>query len=76
MRFAHAVRNDEFSRVKRPSLIMAGLGCITADARIVPVWTSAGLIAPEPWNPWLDGGERDAARNGRSRETRELALAG
>ena len=55
---------------------MAGLGRITADARIVPVWTSAGLIAPEPWSPWLDCGERDAARNGRSRETRELALAG
>ncbi|WP_024749812.1 transporter substrate-binding protein [Methylosinus trichosporium] len=23
------------------------------QGRILPVWTSAGLIAPEPWSPWL-----------------------
>ena len=35
----------------------AVIGRITADARIVPVWTSDGLIAPEPWSPWLERGE-------------------
>jgi urea transport system substrate-binding protein len=29
------------------------IGEMTADGRIVPVWKSAGLIAPEPWSPWL-----------------------
>jgi urea transport system substrate-binding protein len=32
----------------------AVIGRITPDTRIVPVWQSPGLIAPEPWSPWLD----------------------
>ena len=46
---------------------------ITAEARIVQIWMSDGLIAPEPWSPWLDGDERAAARNGTRRELRDLA---
>ena len=34
----------------------AVIGRITADARIVPIWMSASLIAPEPWSPWLERG--------------------
>ena len=30
---------------------------MTADARIVPVWMSETLIAPEPWSPWLHHGD-------------------
>lgn len=51
----------------------AMIGRITADARIVPIWISQGLIAPEPWSPWLERG--DAARRAASREARTLALA-
>ena len=40
----------------------------------MPIWMSDGLIAPEPWSPWLDRDEH--VRNGKTRETRELALAG
>ena len=54
----------------------AVIGRITEDARIVPIWMSDGLIAPEPWSPWLDRDEHAAVRNGTTRETRELALAG
>ena len=55
----------------------AVIGRITEDGRIVPVWTSNGLIAPEPWSPWLEGTDRDTARNGTiARTTRDLALAG
>jgi hypothetical protein len=49
---------------------------ITADARIVPIWMSQGLIAPEPWSPWLERGEMAAPRHPASREARQLALAG
>ena len=35
------------------SRIPAVIGRITPDARIVPIWMSDGLIAPEPWSPWL-----------------------
>jgi urea transport system substrate-binding protein len=54
----------------------AVIGRITEDARIVPIWTSNGLIAPEPWSPWLESHDRDGARNGTSRPHRDLALAG
>ena len=54
----------------------AVIGRITADARIVPIRMSDGLIAPEPWSPWLDRDERDVARNGSARQPRELALVG
>jgi urea transport system substrate-binding protein len=54
----------------------AVIGRITADARIVPIWTSAGLIAPEPWSPWLERDDLGPARNGTARRPRELALAG
>jgi len=29
------------------------IGRMTADARIVPIWQSEGLLAPRPWSPWL-----------------------
>ena len=54
----------------------AVIGRIAADGRIVPVWMSQGLIAPEPWSPWLNRDDRDTARSGTSRQHRELALAG
>jgi urea ABC transporter urea binding protein len=54
----------------------AVIGRITEDARIVPIWTSAGLIAPEPWSPWLERDDLGPARNGTARRPRELALAG
>ena len=38
------------------------IGRITADARIVPISMSAGLIAPEPWSPWLDRDARTTPR--------------
>ena len=41
----------------------AVIGRITADARIVPIWMSAGLIAPEPWSPWLERGATAAPRH-------------
>jgi urea transport system substrate-binding protein len=52
----------------------AVIGRVTADARIVLIWTSQGLIAPEPWSPWLE--RTDAALNGTSPALRQLALAG
>jgi hypothetical protein len=55
----------------------AVIGRITADARIVPIWMSAGLIAPEPWSPWLSGSDRAIALSGTTaRATRDLALVG
>jgi urea ABC transporter urea binding protein len=58
------------------------VGEMTADGRIVPVWKSASLIAPDPWSPWLARAEDAGAWNaGRRRddgdtETRRLAYAG
>jgi hypothetical protein len=54
------------------------IGRITADARIVPIWMSQGLIAPEPWSPWPERDDRTAARNGTIARatTGDLALAG
>jgi hypothetical protein len=45
---------------------------------LVPIWMSQGLVAPEPWSPWLDRDDRDAARNGiiARATTGDLALAG
>ena len=55
----------------------AVIGRITEDGRIMPVWTSQSLIAPEPWSPWLEGTDRDTASSGIApRSTRDLALAG
>jgi urea transport system substrate-binding protein len=54
----------------------AVIGRITADGRIVPIWMSQGLIAPEPWSPWLDRTDRDTPRNGTRQELRDFALAG
>ncbi len=34
------------------------IGEMTSDGRIVPVWKSAGLIAPEPWSPWFAKAEK------------------
>ncbi len=38
------------------------VGEITAEGRIIPVWKSAGLIAPDPWSPWLERAEPPAIR--------------
>ena len=54
----------------------AMIGRITEDARIVPIWMSDGLIAPEPWSPWLDRDERETALGDTHRQPRDLALAG
>ena len=57
------------------------VGEMTADGRIVPVWKSAGLIAPEPWSPWFAKAEQasDALKNVRRRPdgtpSRPLAYA-
>jgi urea transport system substrate-binding protein len=51
----------------------AVIGRITADARIVPIWVSQGLIAPEPWSPWLEGYESEPLTA--PRWARELAPA-
>jgi urea transport system substrate-binding protein len=41
--------DDENHHLHKPAVI----GRIGADGRIVPVWESRRLIAPEPWSPWL-----------------------
>jgi urea ABC transporter urea binding protein len=55
------------------------VGEMTADGRIVPVWKSAALIAPDPWSPWFAQSERAAStiRSGRRRgdETRKPRFA-
>lgn len=58
------------------------IGEMTSDGRIVPVWKSAGLIAPEPWSPWFAQSEKETAsarsgrRHGDSPDTRtRLAYA-
>lgn len=33
----------------------AFVGRITDEGAILPVWTSPGLVPPEPWSPWLKG---------------------
>jgi urea transport system substrate-binding protein len=50
------------------------IGRITPDARIVPVWMSDGLIAPEPWSPWLNRSGSPAPRLSLAADP-ELALA-
>jgi hypothetical protein len=52
------------------------IGRITPDARIVPVWMSDRLIAPEPWSPWLNRAGSPEPRLDASRDERDLALAG
>jgi urea transport system substrate-binding protein len=49
------------------------IGRITADARIVPIWICQGLIAPEPWSPWLE--RYDSEPRTAPRRAREPALA-
>ncbi|MET0446255.1 MAG: transporter substrate-binding protein [Pseudorhodoplanes sp.] len=40
----------------------AFIGRITDEGTILPVWTSPGLVPPEPWSPWLkDEGLRKAS---------------
>ena len=51
------------------------IGRITPDARIVPVWMSDHLIAPEPWSPWLKRSRSPEPRLVVSRSDPELALA-
>ena len=46
----YSVRVDaENHHLHKPAFI----GRMTGDGRILPVWESAGLVAPEPWSPWL-----------------------
>ncbi len=51
----------------------AVIGRITEDARIVPEWISKGLVAPEPWSPWLV--RVPAPYRTRPNEITEIALA-
>ena len=51
------------------------IGRITPDARIVPVWMSDHLIAPEPWSPWLNRAGSAEPRLVASQDEPELALA-
>jgi hypothetical protein len=51
------------------------IGSITPDARIVPVWMSDNLIAPDRWSPWLKRTGSPAPRLVASYECRERALA-
>jgi len=34
------------------------IGRIENDGRIVPVSVTEGLVAPDPWSPWLKGSNR------------------
>jgi urea transport system substrate-binding protein len=44
------VRMDrETQHLHKPAFV----GRFTAEGSIVPVWSSAGLVPPEPWSPWL-----------------------
>jgi len=44
------VRMDgETQHLHKPAFV----GRFTAAGSIVPVWSSAGLVPPEPWSPWL-----------------------
>jgi urea transport system substrate-binding protein len=46
----YAVRMDATNHhLHKPAFI----GRMTADGRILPVWESGKLVAPEPWSPWL-----------------------
>ena len=54
----------------------AVIGRITADARIVPIWTSAGPDRAGALEPVAGARDRGPARNGTARRPRELALAG
>ncbi|MBY6241365.1 transporter substrate-binding protein [Methylosinus sp. Sm6] len=40
--------DEETQHLVKPAFV----GCVDRG-RILPVWTSAGLIAPEPWSRWL-----------------------
>jgi urea transport system substrate-binding protein len=46
----YAVRMDVHNHhLHKPAFV----GRMTAHGQILPVWESAGLVAPEPWSPWL-----------------------
>jgi urea transport system substrate-binding protein len=51
------------------------IGRITPAARIVPVWMSDHLIAPEPWSPWLNRSGSPEPRVVASHDEPALALA-
>ena len=40
----------------------AVIGCMTADGQLLPVWTSAGLVPPQPWSAWLSSEKAPFAR--------------
>lgn len=41
--------DEETQHLHKPAFV----GRFTAAGSIVPVWSSAGLVPPEPWSPWL-----------------------
>ncbi|MGV3635791.1 MAG: transporter substrate-binding protein [Pseudorhodoplanes sp.] len=41
--------DDETQHLHKPAFV----GRFNAAGGIVPVWSSAGLVPPEPWSPWL-----------------------
>ena len=46
----HTVRMDERNQhLHKPAFV----GRISRDSRILPVWTSEGVVPPDPWSPWL-----------------------
>ncbi len=69
----YEVTMDERSHhLHKPAIV----GEMTADGRIVPVWKSSGLIAPDPWSPWLARAESMAiSRRGDTAQPRPLAYA-
>ncbi|MGD9920073.1 MAG: transporter substrate-binding protein [Pseudorhodoplanes sp.] len=56
-----AVRMDaQTQHLHKPAFV----GRFNGSGAIVPVWSSAGLVPPEPWSPWLkrtDGAARKAS---------------
>jgi urea transport system substrate-binding protein len=49
-----AVRMDaETQHLHKPAFV----GRFDGAGAIVPVWSSAGLVPPEPWSPWLKGAD-------------------
>ena len=52
------VRMDGVSQhLHKPAFV----GCFDGNGAILPVWSSAGLVPPEPWSPWLRSELRQAS---------------
>ena len=58
------VRMDETNHhLHKPAFI----GRITVAGRIMPVWSSGGLVPPEPWSAWLGKPRSDRVAQGKIR---------